>query len=303
MAEIKILEYNLCVSGTGTDDPDDLVPGPGLAISNRAGKVFEIVERFGPDVAVFTEVNGAWWEQFEDFLRGPGACFDYYDTPTDFDRTLGTQAGLWDACRLIIYNREKFSYEGGGSFWVCATPECRNFYFSSELKLHASLVFPWVKLKCRTSGEAFCVLGVHPFANAQGLANANGEFGYTRQQAGEMARLASAKLVVSQMAEIKNEMPVIITGDFNSDKDEEAYKYYMAKGYEDAAELAPGAQIFKTYQSFMRDEDLTSGTPIDHVLVSEGDFEASEYKIITEPLNELCYPSDHFPVTVKLKLK
>jgi endonuclease/exonuclease/phosphatase family metal-dependent hydrolase len=142
---------------------------------------------------------------------------------------------------------------------------------------------------------------------------------------GVVARREAAKLVVAKIQEIAQGLPVIITGDFNVDQDNEIYTIFTNSGLlKDSFESARIRFAENgTFNSFKTEYYTTSR--IDHVFVSPSTY-VEAYGVLTDSYwtpddsddalkafdapQEISFdthvrrnPSDHYPVFVKLRME
>ena len=303
---IRFFEYNVCATGGESGESDDVVPDECLLIKNRGDYVLKTVADFDPDVAVFTEFNGAWWNKFQTFLNGEGskyACWGH----SDHDHTFGTQSGHWDTMKMIMYNTEKYNLLDKGYFWVSATPGIKSTYLYPGLQVQSAHCFSWVKLKVKETGATFCVLGIHFAPHTDYVKELNPSFGET---AADAINNFEAELVISQMNKIANGIPVIVSGDFNRRENTEAYQILMSGGYEDARNLDRYAEYYKSNFAQFQILDPSDNVdysrlrlPIDHIMLSEGDFKVEDYAVNLNAINDTYYASDHLPVQAVLTMK
>ena len=142
---------------------------------------------------------------------------------------------------------------------------------------------------------------------------------------GVMARHEAAKLIVSRIGQIAKGAPVIITGDFNVDQNDEIYGIFTDSGLLKDAYHASRLRFAEngTFNSF--DPDLYTESRIDHVFVSP-DTRVDAYGVMTNSYwtptaqsdsllkaadapQQISFgrysrrlPSDHYPVFVRLGL-
>ena len=141
---------------------------------------------------------------------------------------------------------------------------------------------------------------------------------------GVVARREAAKLVVARIREIAQGHPVILTGDFNVDQNNEIYTIFTHSGllkdsYETARVRFAENGTFNNFKT-----DLYSTSRIDHVFVSPT-ITVNAYGVLTDSYwtpddteealkgtdapQEITFdkyirhnPSDHYPVFVKIKM-
>lgn len=191
-------------------------------------------------------------------------------------RNDGKEAGEYVA---IFYKKDKFKVLESGTFWLSPDTEKPNVGWDAALPRICS----WGKFKEKSSGFVFYFYNVH------------------FDHIGIQARKESALLILSKIRASSGKIPVILTGDFNVDENNESYillkdSETLRDAYEIASiRLAPNG----TFNSF--DVTRKSVGRIDHIFLSPG-FEVSRYGILTNTYNGR-YPSDHFPVMIKVSHK
>ena len=132
----------------------------------------------------------------------------------------------------------------------------------------------WVKFSHQPSGKIFYYVNLHlpPFQPA--------------------LRERSAAEVVRLLAGLAPGLPLIVAGDFNSD-DEPGMKAILATGLRDAREISR-EPVQGPYATLVKHQKR-----IDHFLVSR-QVEVGSLATLDEKFNDR-FPSDHWPVLVKLR--
>ncbi len=213
----------------------------------------------------------------------------------------GKEAGEYAA---IFYKTEKFELLESGNFWLSEDTTKPNKGWDAVLPR----ICTWGKFKEKNSGFEFYFYNTH------------------FDHVGEKAREESAKLILKKIKEKGEDVPVLLSGDFNVDQYNKSYKLLnSSKELKDSyhlAELNYGAS--GTTNGFK--VNSMTDSRIDHVFVSE-DFKVTKHGILNdtyrteeEDLKKIAgsgnfpkevsfyqsqarYPSDHFPVLVILKIK
>lgn len=178
----------------------------------------------------------------------------------------------------IFFRKDKFEKMEGGDFWLSDTPDKPGPGWDARLNRICS----WVKLKEKKSKRAFYVFNVH----------------YDHQ--GVEARKQSSKLLLRKIPEIAGKSPVILTGDFNGNRETEWYTALSTSSiFKDALTLAEKPYInngsFNAFRTNNPSNDI-----IDHIFLS-GQFKVTRYGILTDTYHGK-FPSDHFPVLVTVVL-
>jgi endonuclease/exonuclease/phosphatase family metal-dependent hydrolase len=255
--------------GTAPDGPNSW--------ENRREFVLETVNAFDPDVLGTQECL-----RFQaDYLTAnlPGYAF------VGAGRNDGEDAG--EMCG-IFYRSDRFEKLDEAHFWLSETP---GVVGSRGWDAALPRMATWVRLRARgdTLGE-FVVVNTH------------------FDHAGAKARFESARLVSREAWALRDGVPAIVMGDFNSPADSTAGRPYV--------ELVSGSgdstrALVDTYRSaypspgpdegtFNAFQGLLDGSRIDWILVTpeveilEGDIDRRHRRG--------SYPSDHFPVTAVLRI-
>ena len=262
----------------------------------RCQVICDQVNFMAPDIFGAQEVLH---EQLTDML----ARLDGYDC-IGVGRDDGKTKGEYAA---IFYKKERVRLLEQGNFWLSETPE------KPSLGWDAACV-------------RICTWG--RFLMAEGGAR-NEEFFFFNlhmDHVGKVARREAAKLVVQKIRELtaSSSPPIILTGDFNVDQNDEIYRIFTESGilkdsYDYARLRFAENGTFNSFKS-----DLFTRSRIDHIFVSPPT-EVDAYGVLTDSYwipdttsvqemksadapQEISFsryerrlPSDHYPVFVRLK--
>ena len=238
----------------------------------RRDLVAQTIRRFEPDLLGTQEVLA---DQFDELGR---ILPDY--VPVGVARDDGQRAGEWSA---IFYRSKRFEPIDTGNFWLSENPEK-----VGPLAWDAACVriCTWAKLKDRVTGIE--------------LVHANTHFDHK----GKVARLESAKLIGRELARIAGAAPVILTGDFNCNEDNDAYQALTAPETAGALKLVDAyrrlhpnrAAVEATFHGF---KGTIAGSRIDWILHSPAFKPVSAEIVRTQGERHV---SDHYPVTAVLEL-
>ena len=178
----------------------------------------------------------------------------------------------------IYYKKDMFKMLKSGDFWLSTTPDVPGKGWDATC---CNRICSWVYLEDVKSRKKFYVFNVH----------------FDHQ--GVVARKESGKLMVQKIKEIAGGEPVLLTGDFNGNRESEWYKT-----------LANSGIVRDTYKEVKypyENNSSTNGfrTPqgmgvIDHIFISK-QFTASRWGILTDTYFGK-FPSDHFPVAATVTL-
>jgi len=195
---------------------------------------------------------------------------------------LGRDGGSRGEFMAVFYRRERLEPVTFDHFWLSDTPAVIG---SSTWGNSNRRMVTWVRFRERITGREFYVWNTH----------------FDHQI--EEARQKAASLVLERVRELNTDLPVFLTGDFNSPAaGGRPYEILVnADAFKDTWALAPKSANEKlgTFHNFSGRAD---GSPrIDWILV-RGEVVVSRTEIITCSQNGQ-YPSDHFPVVVWMVLK
>lgn len=188
----------------------------------------------------------------------------------------GQRAGEHSA---IFFRKSRFALLGKGDFWLSETPDRPSFGWDARC---CKRLASWARLRERSSGRVLFVFSVH------------------FDHEGELARRASADLVLRKIAEITRGEPAICVGDFNSTP-ETVQMQTMAKAMRDAARVskAPPYGPSGTFNGFQLDAAMNDR--IDYIFVDRH-VEVLKYAVLSDSLDRR-YPSDHHPVVARIVFK
>lgn len=202
----------------------------------------------------------------------------------------------------IFFDKNKIKLLDHGDFWLSETPERPGLGWDAA----CVRICTWGYFKDRKTKLKFYYFNLH------------------MDHVGIVARREAARLVVDRIRTITKGKPVVLTGDFNVDQNNEIYTIFTHSGllddsYEKAQMRFAENGTFNSY-----DPDLKTTSRIDHVFVSPG-FTVERYGVFTNGYWVPCeqsdetskapnapqeisfskyqkrLPSDHYPVFVHLK--
>jgi endonuclease/exonuclease/phosphatase family metal-dependent hydrolase len=231
----------------------------------RRELVFKTIETFRPDLLGMQEVTPLQWIELRERLK------EYADEglPRDDGKRFGERA-------MVMFKRERFEKVRGGTFWLSQTPDVVG---SKGWDADLPRVCSWVELRDKQSNNRPVFF-----------------FNTHWDHKGVQARLESAKLMKSKVAELAGDHPVIIAGDFNSVQNKKAYIELLDDRYVEAfgeAHPSPAKDDF-TFHGFTGKNDRGNDR-IDWILRNNA-FKTKSAEIDRTNDNGR-YPSDHFPIT------
>ena len=275
--------------------------------SKRCQVICDQLNFMSPDIFGTQEVL---YSQLCDLKKG----LDGYDY-IGIGRDDGRRAGEHEA---IFYKKDKLQLLDHGDFWLSETPDKPGLGWDAV----CIRICTWGKFGVKTGEKE----------QRRGLFNRRKKdsqqiiyyFNLHMDHVGVVARREAAKLVVERIKEIAQGAPVVLTGDFNVDQDNEIYTIFthsgLLKDSYDAARIRFAEN--GTFNGFKTEYYTTSR--IDHVFVSPSTT-VGAYAVFTNSYwtpddtkealkasdapQEISFdnyvrrnPSDHYPVFVKLKL-
>jgi len=180
----------------------------------------------------------------------------------------------------IFFNTKKFEKIKGGTFWLSETPDKPSKGWDAAL----NRICTYVQLKDKKTKKKFWVFNTH------------------FDHVGDTARMESAKLIIEKIAEMNwDDLPVFLTGDFNLLPESDAIKFLSLKMNDSRAvtQLAPYGPV-GTFNGFKVCENPSKR--IDYIFTSPDNVVVLKYGVLAE-VQDLRYPSDHFPVLVVARIQ
>ncbi len=179
----------------------------------------------------------------------------------------------------VYFKKDKFQLLDSGDFWLSETPEKPGLGWDATC---CNRICSWVFLKDKKSKKQFYFFSVH----------------YDHQ--GKIARRESSKLMLAKIKEIAKNMPVILVGDFNADRDSEPYKILATStsirdSYNEVTHPYENNTSFNNFG-----KSVAGNNVIDHIFITR-QWKASKWGILTDTYHGK-YPSDHFPVEAVLEI-
>ena len=230
-------------------------------------------------------------------LRDMRAALDNYDY-IGVGRDDGKEAGEYSA---IFYKKDHLKLLDNGNFWLNETPDTPKLGWDAA----CIRICTWGKFKQLKSGFKFYYFNLH------------------MDHVGIVARREAAKLIVSKIREIAKGAPVVVTGDFNVDQNNEIFKIFTDSGILKDSYTSARLRFAEngTFNSF--DTNRFSTSRIDHIFLSPK-FSVDRYGILTNAYwtpvegakevkgtdapSEIRFkkytrraPSDHYPVFAHIK--
>jgi Metal-dependent hydrolase len=189
----------------------------------------------------------------------------------------GEYSALW-------FKKSRFTLVKSGYFWLSQTPDVPG---SLGWDGACERIATWAILKDKRTNKSLFVLNTH------------------FDHVGKVARRESVKLLLNNINKIGQKLPVIVTGDFNSDPSSSVIKSLTdsnnALHLTDSRVVSP--LVYGPGWSFhdfgrlpIKDREL-----IDYIFV-RGGIKVLKYGVLAET-NNTTYLSDHTPVMIRIEMK
>ncbi len=234
--------------------------------NNRKSLVIDRIRSFNPDLIGMQECR----DDFQaDFIKNDLKEYEFYGVW----RAGGSDTSLEMA--PVLFKKSAFQLIQKGCFWLSETPQIPG---SKSWGSAFPRTATWVQLIHRESEMEFVFLNTH--------------IDYEPSAVNK-----SARLLQEWIKKAAKKHPIIVTGDFNADKNSTAYHRLTAiAGLLDAyRQIYPNTDDEGTYHGFGQ---LEIFKPIDWILISD------QFEVVSAEADRYheddIYPSDHYPVTASL---
>lgn len=176
----------------------------------------------------------------------------------------------------VFYRNDRLKVVESGDFWLSDTPDVPGSITWHHP--HPRMV-TWALFERRGDGKRFYLFNTH--------------LPYRGQD--EAARVKGANAIAAHLATLPVDIPVVLTGDFNTTPDSEVHAV-LARALQDAWTAAPRVEGSEaTFHGFTGKADRR----IDWIMVKG--VQLDSITSVTTRWNSR-YPSDHFPLVVTLRL-
>ena len=234
-------------------------------------------------------------QQLKDMLQRLDG-YDYIGVGRDDGKTKGEYAA-------IFYDKQKLRLVDSGHFWLSETPEKPGPGWDAA----CTRICTWGLFNYNENDGSSTIQAAKTSATSPLQVNEKGLqfyfFNLHMDHVGVVARREAAKLVVERIKEMAGDtVPVVLTGDFNVDQNDDIYSIFtqsgrLADSYEKARLRFAENGTFNSYHP-----ELKTNSRIDHVFVSP-QFTVDRYGVLTNTYwtDRQRLPSDHYPVLVRLQ--
>ncbi len=225
--------------------------------SNRKEKLPALIQKYDPDLIGLQE---AMHHQLMDILKAlPQYAY------IGVGRDDGKEKGEYSA---ILYKKDRFELKWQKTTWLSEKPEEPG---SKSWDAAITRVLTRGGFRDLKTDKQFIYFNTH------------------FDHIGKEARKNSASIIIEAIKKESTDLPVIVTGDFNSQPTEEPYKVVSGS----ISDSRSGEQ--GTFCTFKVNSEKC--TLIDYIFYKK--FKNSDYKVITDN-DGTYYPSDHLPVMTSL---
>lgn len=173
----------------------------------------------------------------------------------------------------VIFRKDRFEIREMGQFWLSETPQVPA---SMSWGVSITRMVTWVRFLDKRTGKEFYFLDTH----------------FAHRPQDEQARSNSAKVIADFLAKLPTDVPVVLTGDFNTTPDKEAYKTitgFLQDAWVTAAERKGPEGTFHGFRGGEKPQPR-----IDWILY-RAPWKVQRIETVTMHKGEK-YPSDHYPV-------
>jgi len=179
----------------------------------------------------------------------------------------------------VFYKKDKFRLIDSGNFWLSETPETPG---SMSWSVSLPRMVTWGRFEIKAGGRRFTLYNTH--------------FPHRRED--DEARLQCAKVIMGRIDKLPEDLPFILTGDFNSIPDSPPYAAFSSELKDARLTAARRTGPDGTNSGFKRN---TEGRRIDWIFY-RGGLKVLESETVVYTKNGR-YPSDHFPVLAVFEMQ
>lgn len=233
---------------------------------NRLPKLTKIISDHAPDSFGLQEADKWWVDSVAAEMTDYAHVEKYRDD--------GIAEG--ESC-AVFYLKEKYDLVDSGHFWLSQTSDEPSFGWDAACKR----ITTWAILKDKNTGFTYAHFNTH------------------FDHVGNAAQAESAALISAKIAEIAPDIPVVLTGDFNTREGSSVYENILSCGLKDTKYLAEKYDDCATYHDF--NPFVFNTKPIDYIFVNGYVSSVKSSKVDSRTVG-LVYPSDHFPIIVEMTL-
>lgn len=278
---LRIMTQNLLA---GDDEYENYAKDPAFAakmtaklpehtIARRAPRVLSLIETYKPDSLGVQECSKNWRVYFDNKLPALG----YTRLGADKNEKIG-----------IIYNRSTVKAIADGSFWLTEAPE--------SLKISAE----WGKASDGLTERLGMYVVFEVVATGERYIHFNTHLDTAKNGTIQTKQIEVILDYIATVSAKYNNAPVVLTGDFNLNSTNSAYKVILRDTLGDTRELCKSSSGGGSFNKFIG-RDYAS-LPIDQIMATRDGFIFNSYKVIYDTFDG-CFASDHYAVIADIEIK
>ncbi len=270
--DLSVMSFNIRY-GTADDGADHW--------KNRREMVFDVLRKHKSDIIGLQEALRFQIDEIKESVEGFGE--------TGVGREDGKTKSEYCA---ILYAAERFKIAESGTFWFSDTPEVPG---SIHWGNACTRICTWARFVERKSGKTFYFYNLH------------------LDHISQPSREKSAVLLSRRIQKRSHPDPFVVTGDFNAGEGNSVVKYLKGEALlagADGVEVKSAVPVVDTFRVLYPDakdvgtfngfKGQRSGGKIDFILTTS-DVEVLDARILYDNVDGR-YPSDHYPVSARMKL-
>lgn len=229
----------------------------------RAPLLLRVLADEQPDVIGFQEVTRVHYAYLQSHLTGYDSVIAYRDG-----------SYFSEGCP-IFYNAERFTLTDKGSFWLSETPDRSSKSWGAAFPRVCSYVI----LRETATDKPLVVFNTH------------------LDHVSDEARIRGIGVVLEKLRQFGGQ-PCVLMGDLNAVESSETYRA-ATDAFDDAKYRTADPPTGPTYQNWGKEPDREN---IDYFLISETGIGVQSYQILDTAFDGV-YPSDHFPIALRMTLE
>lgn len=238
------------------------------SVKNRSKIALAIIEQYEPDSFGVQEATGKWMKILNKNLVEKYACVTQ---PRSEDPNSETSA--------VFYLKDKFELVDSGTIWLSETPDVP---YTKHEDSGCVRIATWATLKTKGTEKVYTHINTH------------------LDHVSDEAREFQAEVLNKKIRELSETgIPVICTGDFNTDRNSAVYKS-MLEYADDARSVAVISEDGITYHDYGAKDINDMKYAIDFIFVPKG-VTVENYKVINDTAKGM-YPSDHYPIVADVEV-
>lgn len=229
----------------------------------RASLLLRVLETEQPDVIGFQEVTRIHYAYLQAHLTGYDSVIAYRSD------------GFFSESCPIFYNAERFTLTDKGSFWLSETPERSSKSWGAAFPRVCSYVI----LRETATDKPLVVFNTH------------------LDHVSDEARIRGIGVVLEKLQQF-GDLPCVLMGDLNAGENSETYRA-ATESFDDAKYRTVDPPTGPTFQKWGKALDREN---IDYFLISKTGIAVQSYRILDTTFDG-AYPSDHFPIALRMTLE